>query len=145
MKRPWQTIILAFLLGCAPQMIYTPYQDQPRISEEEIRIVDGTPERSYEIIGLIEARGSDWTSKEEMLKALKSKAHSVGADAIIDLRYERGGREIEEAKVGAYASGELAWKLPKRKVNRLLSPTYIRAKAIKYTDRPDQTQKGGDE
>jgi hypothetical protein len=40
---------------------------------------------------LLEVSGSDWISKEGMLKVLKRKAYLVGAEAIIDLEYEQEG------------------------------------------------------
>lgn len=148
MKKFCGLIIFIFLLaflGCgSPKVVYTPVKEEPRVSAKEIEILSEKPQRPYKVVGLLEVGGSDWTSKEEMLDALKKKAYTVGADAIIDLEYERGGKEFQPATTGAYVSGDLLWELPKRKVNKLLGSKNLCAKAIRYVTETQSNMERGE-
>ena len=144
-----EIIMFVFLLACAgcvsPRVTYIPIEEEPRVSEEYIQILKEKPERPFRTIGLLDVSGTDWSSKEEMLKALKRKAYLVGADAIIDLEYERGGEKLEPATKGQYVSGGLLWDLPERKVDKLFGSINLRAKAIKYVDESKSDPEGGEE
>lgn len=133
--------------GCAPKVAYIPFKKEPEVvSPKEIKILTQKPREPYKVLGVLEVQANGWTSKEGILRILKRKAWVIDADALMDLEYENATDNTEQAAQGAYASGALMWSLPKRKINNLFaSASYVvRAKAIKYLNKPNQTKKGGD-
>ncbi len=74
-------------------------------SLNKIQIFDTPPDKPYKVLGIIEVEGSEWTSKEYFVKALRKKALQVGGDGLIEVEYlnEKKGN-FEKAKVGHYVS-----------------------------------------
>ena len=122
--------IIFLMIGCAPKVTYFPHlQESP-----EVKILTSPPNKPYKVLGVIQVEGNEWMSKEDFLKLLKKKASQIGADALMDLEFEKGGEKLEKAKLGHYAESELVWSLPKRKINRLFGKVVLKAKAIKYVE-----------
>jgi hypothetical protein len=58
-------------------------------SEKEPEVyITRTPERQYEEISYIEASGSIFHTKEQLLKKLKKKAKKEGGDALVQVRFD---------------------------------------------------------
>jgi len=123
-------IITFLIMGCVSRVSYFPVS----LKSSEIEILTSPPAKPYKILGVIQVEGNEWMSEEDFLRVLKNKASQIGADALMDLEFEKGGEKLEKAKVGHYAEGKLVWDLPKRKINKLFGGIVLKAKAIKYVE-----------
>ena len=123
-------IMMVLIMGCVSRVSYFPTS----LKSSEIEILTSPPAKPYKVLGVIQVEGNEWMNKEDFLRILKNKASQVGADALIDLEFEKGGEKLEKAKVGHYAEGKLVWDLPKRKINKLFGRVVLKAKAIKYVE-----------
>ena len=123
-------IMMVLIMGCVSRVSYFPTS----LKSSEIEILTSPPAKPYKVLGVIQVEGNEWINKEDFLRILKNKASQVGADALIDLEFEKGGEKLEKAKVGHYAEGKLVWDLPKRKINKLFGRIVLKAKAIKYVE-----------
>ena len=130
--------MISLMMGCVSRVTYFPVSSK---SSSEIEILTSSPTRPYKVLGVIEVEGNEWMSEEDFLRLLKKKAFQIGADALMDLEFEKGGEKLEKAKLGHYAESELVWSLPKRKINNLFGKVVLKAKAIKYI----KNLKGGGE
>lgn len=59
----------------------------PKSSSQDVEIFTQAPERPYEEIGYIKVLARYGTSKKAMGQQMKSRAGSVGADAVIQVEY----------------------------------------------------------
>ncbi len=81
--------LVAVTVGCGPSIKYFPMNTPPdNIVPAEIEVMTLRPDRPYVELGIIQVKESDFplfssSSGEEMINALKEKATSIGADAIV--------------------------------------------------------------
>ncbi|OQX87716.1 MAG: hypothetical protein B6D55_02550 [Candidatus Omnitrophica bacterium 4484_70.2] len=121
----WVTILM---IGCVSKVTYFPAS----YKSSEIEILTSPPAKPYKVLGIIQVEGNEWMNKEDFLRLLRNKASQIGADALIEVEFKKGGEKLEKAKLGHYAEGRLVWDLPKRKINKLFGGIVLKAKAIKY-------------
>jgi hypothetical protein len=79
-------VLLVLFVGCGPSVKFFPMNEPPdNIPAERIEVMSEAPERPYIEIGLIKVRGRSKlaSSPENMMRLLKEKALTVGADAVI--------------------------------------------------------------
>ena len=87
--------ILAALGGCATAD-FQPYEGKANVHEGQggTKVVvdgidfwaNGTPPRKYEIVGVIQsAIGDGWGAMHAIRSAVATKAHAVGANAVIEM------------------------------------------------------------
>lgn len=125
------SLLLFVLAGCGTYVNYIPADAQPTVSsQEDIKILSQHPEKPYKVLGQVEAQGS---YESEVLGALKRKAYEIGAEALIDVTYKKLAREQKRAP-GNFASSELLWDIPSRKINQFFASFSISGTAIKYTE-----------
>ena len=129
-----QLIGIFLLVGCTPQIVYVPIKRELLLKKAaEVQLFLHEPKVSYQILGGVEVKGG-WSSKEKMIAELKRKAWLVGADAVIDVEYRRGGEKAKKARLGQYAQSHLLWDLPQRKINNLFGEVVLRGEAVKFTN-----------
>jgi len=121
----WVTILM---IGCVSKVTYFPAS----YKSSEIEILTSPPAKPYKVLGIIQVEGNEWMNKEDFLRLLRNKASQIGADALIEVEFKKGGEKLEKAKLGHYAEGRLVWDLPERKINKLFGGIVLKAKAIKY-------------
>lgn len=81
-------IASATLFSCTSSQyveLKTPVQ---RENEIAVYLESEIPEKSYERLGYIETSGWIFTSNKKLLKGLRAKAESVGADAVINVDFD---------------------------------------------------------
>lgn len=95
--------------------------NQPAVSRERVRFLEGPPPEPYRVIGVITPPPGEYRTEAEAVRAMRRLAGKHGADAIyIESAKEEGGwRTSKRPFVGA--SG--------RSTNEL----HLRAKAIVFT------------
>ncbi|MFH1691328.1 MAG: hypothetical protein ABIC68_01970 [Candidatus Omnitrophota bacterium] len=90
-------IVCAFFMvmsGCAQCLtMRSEYYDvsgkvfTPKSSSEDVEIFTEKPDKPYEEVGYIKVLARYGTSKKVMDEQIKSRAGSVGADAVIEVEY----------------------------------------------------------
>ncbi len=100
-------LILVLLLSSCASTEFSPYPgapDYPAYSGE-LRLLDALPqEGSYDMVGIVIARGVDRTTKQDLIEALKEEAAKRGANAIVlqgDIKLTSRG-DSREKVLGAY-------------------------------------------
>ncbi|MCC5927029.1 MAG: hypothetical protein JJU41_10775 [Bacteroidetes bacterium] len=80
------------LMGCASAdvMLLDPSRSFP--PTENVLLLFEEPEDEYEIIAIIEAKGSQYNNQSEVVRAAQKKAGKIGAHGIIPMTNER--REV---------------------------------------------------
>lgn len=90
MKKTTITFVLCYLLaGCAGAdvMLLDPSKTYPQ--NENVRLFLEEPEEEYEIIAIVEAKGSQYNNQSEVVKSARKEAGKIGAHAIIPMTTER--------------------------------------------------------
>ena len=94
MKYQIFSLIIAgcLLSGCASAdvMLLDPSRTFP--ATDNVLLLFEEPEEEYEIIAIIEARGSQYNNQSEVVRAARKEAQKIGAHGIIPMTNER--REV---------------------------------------------------
>jgi len=82
-KKPLALLLMCMILAGCATATYTSLVSEsftPSAKDPEVFFV--APDRPFQIIGLVEAKGSAYTTHAKLVKLLKAKARKKGADAI---------------------------------------------------------------
>lgn len=79
------TVILSvgvILAGCASAHVVMLDTSRSYPPTKGVVMLMGEPERSYEVIAIIEGNGSQFNNQTQVIKAIQKKARKIGAHAI---------------------------------------------------------------
>lgn len=88
-----QKTVLAFILcyllaGCAGADVILLDPSKTYSPTENVRILFEEPDEEYEIIAIVEAKGSQYNNQSEVFRAAQKEAGKIGAHAIIPMTTE---------------------------------------------------------
>ncbi|MCG2712135.1 MAG: hypothetical protein L6416_07425 [Candidatus Omnitrophica bacterium] len=122
-------IMQAGCVGTYVNYIPNEHRTDCNASPQEIEILESFPSSPYTEMGIIKIRGA---SRNDIISVLKEKAYQIGADALIELEFEKGSEtQAGSGAKGSYASSNLLWDVPRNKLG-FISYLAAQAKAIKY-------------
>jgi len=123
-KRFFLFSLLITLLGsgCAYTASFnrSPYVDQsaladyvkarPAKSTEQIKFIKTIPDKPFVVLGTLHAPNVEWTAHydiDDLLKAMRKKAASLGADAILDFRTKENPTIVMSGSISRYYGGAI--------------------------------------
>jgi hypothetical protein len=82
-------LIGGYIINCASAdvMILDPAKSYPPTENVQLMLVN--PDRPYVMIGIIEAKGSQYNNQSQVVRAAQKRAAKIGAHAIIPVTNER--------------------------------------------------------
>ena len=117
------SLIALLFSGCAYSASFnrSPYVDQdalanylkarPEKSADQIKFIKNIPDRPFVVLGTLHAPEVEWTAHytmDDLLKAMREKAASIGADAIIDFRTKENPTIKTTGYVSPYRGGTVS-------------------------------------
>jgi hypothetical protein len=121
-KKPLAIVFFLSLLlvGCSYKAVLnrSPYVDQLALSDlvknrpaktpEQIKFLKEAPDKPFVILGTLHAPKVEWTAlydNDDLIKAMRKEAASIGADAILDFRTQENPTIVKSGYISPYHGG----------------------------------------
>jgi len=120
---PHLCLIVFLISGCAytANLNRSPYVDQsafadfikgrPAKSPEQIKFIKNIPDKPFVVLGTLHAPEIEWTAHydiDDLIVAMRKKAASIGADAILDFRTKENPTVVMSGSITPYSGGTVS-------------------------------------